>query len=120
MNSWLSRDESGKLSEIAKAEQPKGASRTGKRAPMAAHVQALAARLGVDPEKLAERIPADTLRRLKYSMLEQVQPDGTRQYQHDVGVIRDGVRALLATDRSADPIVRNAPKARDEHGKFTK
>ena len=120
VNSWLSQDESGKLSEIAKAEPRSAGTKTGKRAPMAAHVQALAARLGIAPEKFAERIPADTLRRLKYSMLEQVQPDGTRKYEHDVGIIRDGVRPLLATDRSYDPIVRNALPGRDEHGKFTK
>lgn len=120
VNEWLTRDESGKLREITQAERTNATSRTGKRVPMAAYVQALAARLGTSAETLAERIPADTMRRLKFPMLEHVEQDGLRTFKHDIGIIRDGVRALLATDRSNEPIKRNAPTARDNAGKFTK
>jgi hypothetical protein len=106
-NRWLSPDES----EKRRGTKPHA---------QAAHLQALAARLGVDPESLAERIPADTLRRLKYPMLEHVEEDGKHSFKHDVGIIVDGRRALLVTDHSDEPIERNAPQPRDSSGKFTK
>lgn len=102
---------------IGKAVSTRGTSLRGKAA-QAAHLQALAVRLGVDAEVLAEKIPEDTLNRLKYPMLEQEQEDGTRQYVHDVGIMRDARRSLLATDHSEERITQNAPAARDERGKF--
>lgn len=104
-NRWL-REESGK----PPATKPHA---------NAAQIQSLAARLGVDPEALAERIPADTLRRVKYPMLERIEPDGTRSYEHDLGVIIDGRRALLATDRGEEPSEKPS-RPRDSSGKFTK
>jgi hypothetical protein len=55
----------------------------------------LAERLGRDPEELAQKIPADTLRRLKSPVLEHVTPDGTRRFEHDIKV-RSGVRTTGA------------------------
>lgn len=104
-NRWL-REESGKPPATKGHAQ-------------AATVQSLAARLGVDPEALAERIPADTLRRLKYPMLERIEPDGTRSYEHDLGIIIDGRRALLATDRGDEPSQKPS-KPRNERGQFSK
>jgi len=46
----------------------------------------LAKRLGEDPDELAKRIPADTLRRLKYPVIESVNDDGTRSFKHDIGI----------------------------------
>jgi hypothetical protein len=55
-------------------------------------------------------------------MLSQEQPDGTMQYKHDVGIIRDGVRALLATDHSSEAITQNSSpfRERDGSGRFVK
>lgn len=116
-NRWLARDASGKLREISPAARRLGERATVKREPMSAYVQRLAARLGFDPEVLAEKISDDTMRRTKYPMLEHVLPDGTRQFTHDVGIIRDGVRALLATDRAYGDIKPNG-SPRDGAGRF--
>lgn len=79
----------------------------------------LARRARVDPEALAKRIPEDTLRRLKYPFFTTVNEDGTRTYQHDIGIITDGRRGLMATDRGTDGATA-APTPRDETGRFTK
>jgi hypothetical protein len=84
----------------------------------AAYVQELARRSGLDPEALAARIPADTLRRLKYPMIQQVNEDGTRSFEHDLG-IQEGRKSLLATDRGTDGAY-DAPAPRDESGRFIK
>jgi len=63
----------------------------------AAKVQALASEAHLDPEELAGRIPADTLRRLKYPMIERPEEGGLTSFEHDIGV-QEGQRALLATD----------------------
>lgn len=84
----------------------------------AAHVLDLARRAGVDAEALASRIPADTLRRLKFPYLTQVQDDGTRKYEHDIGIV-EGVKSLMATDRGTGGTY-DAPTPRDETGKFVK
>ncbi len=47
---------------------------------MSGTVQRLARRLGVSPSTLAETIPADTLRRTKYPVVEQENEDGTTSY----------------------------------------
>jgi hypothetical protein len=64
-------------------------------ATMAAPLQRLSRRLGRSPEELARRIPPDTLRRLKYPVLEEPQPDGSTIFKHDLG-IEEG---LLDTER---------------------
>lgn len=57
---------------------------------MAAQLLRLARRLGVDPDSLATKIPADTIRRLKYPVIEQREKDGTRTFEHDLGIKIDG------------------------------
>lgn len=92
----------------------KGASRTAK---SAAYILDLARRAKVDPGELADSIPEDTLRRLKYPYITTEQEDGTRTYKHDLGIIRDGRKGLLATDRGTDGATE-APTPRDESGRF--
>jgi len=70
-----------------------------RRRPMPARVQTLAQATHTTPEELAERIPADTLRRLKYPMHEKEESDGTSSFTHDKGIV-EGERPLLATDRT--------------------
>lgn len=61
---------------------------------MSAQVLRLAKRLGVDPDELASRIPADTLRRTKYPVIELVDEDGKRRtFKHNPG-IEEGRQAL--------------------------
>src|ERR1017187_6387583 len=55
-NEWIRRDDSGRLSEIGPADSTRATSRAVKNA---AAVQRLAARLGIDAEELASKIPAD-------------------------------------------------------------
>lgn len=93
----------------------------------AARVQALAATLGMDAEQLAARIPEDTLRRLKYPVLEHIDPEtGFPQFEHDRGIMRDR-QPLLAADRAHDAIPKGdrgrgagVAQPRDLGGKFTK
>jgi hypothetical protein len=108
---WLS--ERAKRRVTALRAKKAGTSRIAK---SAAYVQELARRSGLDPEALAERIPADTLRRLKFPMLVTVNDDGTRRFEHDLGIVQ-GVKSLLATDRGTDG-AKAAPRLRDESGKF--
>lgn len=82
----------------------------------AAYVQDLARRSGSDPEALAATVPEDTLRRLKYPMHVTVNEDGTRKFEHDLGIV-EGVKSLLATDRGTDGATP-APRPRDESGRF--
>ena len=115
-NRWLHRDASGKLRETAPEGQLPAAQRTAQ----SAFIQALAANLGSDPEELAERIPGDTLRRLKYPVIEQEQPDGTTKFLHDIG-IREGITPLLKTDHAHAGIrPGSAPQPRSGEGKYTK
>lgn len=46
----------------------------------------LARRLGEDPYALAERFPADTLRRLKYPFASEQHPDGSTSFR-TVGIV---------------------------------
>lgn len=130
-NSWLERDESGAFRLTAPTRpgsfhasaRANDASRTRN----AAKVQALAAKLGLDAEKLAQRIPEDTLRRLKFPMLEQTDPlTGLTSFKHDVGIV-EGRKGLTAVDRAHESIPHgsggkghNAPTPRDDAGRFTK
>ena len=82
----------------------------------AAYVQDLARRSGSNPEVLAQRIPEDTLRRLKYPMHVRVNEDGTRNFEHDLGIV-EGAKSLLATDRGTGGEYSPLPE-RDESGRF--
>jgi len=55
------------------------ASRTVRRGArrMSASILRLAKRLGADPDKLAAQYPDDTIRRTKYPVIEDPQPDGS-------------------------------------------
>jgi hypothetical protein len=59
---------------------------------MAGPLLRLARRLGRSPEELASHYPPDTLRRLKYPVLERPGPAGSTVYEHDLG-ISEGVRS---------------------------
>lgn len=118
-NKWLPPDVLERLLATEQAESAGGVRRTVRRV-QAAVVQRLAASLGLDAEAMAEKIPDDTLRRLKYPMFAHRNDDGTWQFTHDPGIIRDGVRALTATDHASGEIEQNAPRPRDASGKFTK
>lgn len=123
-NRWLYRDDQGRLHETSAADPGATASRTAQ----AAHVQALAARLHVPAEQLAERIPDDTLRRLKYPVIEQTDPDtGLPVFEHDIGVIKDARIGSMKTDRAHEAIEAGAkgrgagtPQPRDTSGRFSK
>lgn len=71
---------------------------TGSLIALSAPLLRLARRLGRKPEELAENIPPDTLRRLKYPVIETVEPDGTRSYRHDVQV-SEGILSLPQTHK---------------------
>jgi hypothetical protein len=95
-NAWMVREglyDPERRSAITQAEVTGTGSRTGRHG-LSAQLQRLARRLGKDPDELAANIPADTLRRTKYPVLESVNPDGTRTFEHDVGV-SDGPRSLI-------------------------
>lgn len=68
---------------------PKAASDKPGERKMSSQIQRLADRLGVDPDELASKIPADTIRRTKYPVLEQVDAEGRRTFKPDPGVVDD-------------------------------
>jgi hypothetical protein len=72
------------ISQGAAAGVPK--TRKPEKRKMSAALQRLALRLGKDPDEMAARIPEDTLRRLKYPVIERKTPDGKREYEHDLGI----------------------------------
>lgn len=90
-NEWLS--DQGRREGIISAEPGRTGSRTERRE-MSGQVQRLARRLGADPDGIARRISADTLRRTKYPVIETVNEDGTRAFKHDAG-IEEGRYALV-------------------------
>jgi hypothetical protein len=61
---------------------------------MSAQLQRLAQRTQQNPDELAERIPADTLRRTKYPVLETVDAEGRRTFKHDIGITDNKRRSL--------------------------
>ena len=109
--SWLGAG--AKLRVTAKAARSRARRQIAR---SAAYVQDLARRSGSDPEVLAERIPEDTLRRLKYPMHVHVNEDGTRSFEHDLGIV-EGAKSLLSVDRGTDGEYA-APRERDESGRF--
>jgi hypothetical protein len=95
-NAWMEQEglsDPERLSGIVRADRGRGATRTGRRV-MAAPVQRLARRLEVDPDELVKKLPADTVRRLQYPVIETVNADGTRSFKHDIGV-SEGRTALV-------------------------
>ena len=88
VNDWM---KSSVLERLNATENPGSTTGTSRTAKSAAVVQALAARLGSDPEVMAAKIPADTLRRCKYPVIPVRQPDGSVRYDRDV-IERDGKR----------------------------
>jgi hypothetical protein len=84
VNSWMSSDQ-GRRSATARAARGQTGSPTGQRA-FSASVLRLAKKLGLKPEELAEKIPADTLRRLKYPVREKREADGSTVYERDLDV----------------------------------
>jgi hypothetical protein len=87
VNAWM-EGENLEVSQGLMAALPKP-TKTKER-PMAGQLLRLARRLGLDPDELAQKIPADTIRRLKYPVLEQRERDGARGFEHDIGIKTDG------------------------------
>lgn len=84
-NEWMEREGIATKPIASKGKSPERN--------QAAQVQRLARRQGKNPEELAAELPKDTLRRLKYPVLEHRTPDGKRVFKHDLG-ISDGPRSL--------------------------
>lgn len=129
-NAWLARE--GSLPTFSTPPgsfldslKERAASRT--RTQNAAAVQALAARLGLDAEELAKKIPEDTLTRLKYPYIEQTDPQtGLSMFKHDIGIVTDRRTALVGSERADEAIPKGksgrgagTPQPRD-HGRFSK
>lgn len=81
-NDWMTREGVGNL-----GARPK--KRPERRREMSSEIQRLAKRLGKDPDKLASGVPADTVRRTKYPVIEQKTEDGKRIFKHDYGIVND-------------------------------
>lgn len=94
-NEWMAQEGISvpeRLTATSSAARGARASRTERRE-MSAQVLRLASRLGSSADELAKKIPADTLRRTKYPVIEVVNEDGTRTFKHDPQ-IQEGPRAL--------------------------
>lgn len=74
-------------SERPSETRPAARGATGSPTALSAQLVRLARRLGRPAEELAAQIPEDTLRRLKYPLLESMNEDGTRSYAHDPGIV---------------------------------
>lgn len=83
-------------------------------------IQRLALATGRDPNELAERIPEDTLRRLKFPVTTQVAADGSLTFKEPVVVIEGGKKSLLAVDRGEKGVVKPGQIRDLETGRFTK
>lgn len=96
-NAWMERDgvtlssDPERLSVTAVRGPGRTASRTVRN--VSGQLMRLAQRLGVDPDELAKKIPADTVRRTKYPVIEVVNEDGTRSFKHDIGVTEGPISA---------------------------
>ena len=80
-NAWM--EEEGIVVQGPLSSKPKKAKEVRRQA---GQVLRLARRLGRNPEELAKSLPEDTLRRLKYPVLESRTPDGKREFKHDLGI----------------------------------
>lgn len=63
---------------------------------MSAQIQRLADRTGQDPDELAARLSADTVRRTKFPVIEQRDEQGRRVFRSDPGIVNDGRRGLVS------------------------
>lgn len=88
-NAWLERVP-GRSSVQERPQGTEGA-RRGK--PRSASLIRLADQLGVPEGVLLDKYPEDTLRRLKYPVIEEPSSDGTTKFHHPKGVI-EGPRPL--------------------------
>lgn len=70
------------------------ASATGQTAAPGPALVRLADRLRVRVEDLVRDIPEDTLRRTRYPVKEQPQPDGTTAYEHDLGIVEGRISSV--------------------------
>jgi hypothetical protein len=86
-NVWMGEQAPGIVQQGLAIASPKPKK---KDRPMAAQILRLAKRLGRDPDELAAELPEDTIRRLKYPVLEHVEKDGSRAFDHDIGIQVDG------------------------------
>lgn len=87
-NEWMEREGLASAKQVMSPDARKRVEH--KQRQMAAQIQRIARRLGKKPEDLAGKVSADTVRRLKYPVLEQRNPDGTRTFEHDLGIKTDG------------------------------
>lgn len=89
-NAWMEREvlvssDRERPSETSSRGRGRIGTRTARRE-MSAQVLRLAKRLRANPDELAGKIPADTLRRTKYPVIEIENEDGTRTFKHDSGI----------------------------------
>lgn len=132
-NKWLEGSAPSRLSsETYRGSSP--ASTTASAGSRTEHVSAsilqrLAARLGIAEADLQKRVPKDTIRRLKFPVLEQKDPGtGLSCFKHDHGIVHDRLQPLLGVDRAYEEIPKGskgrgagAPRERSvETGRFTK
>lgn len=115
-NAWM---ESSDLERLRETESPGSTRATSRTAKSAAHVQALAARLGRSESDLVAKIPEDTLRRLKYPVQSHTNPDGSVEYRRDPGIV-EGVLSSHAKDFSPEGDKRYDKPQRDARGRFVK
>lgn len=80
-NEWMAAE--GIVTQGPVSSRPKQQKKTRQQA---GQVLRLARRLGKNPEDLAKSLPEDTIRRLKYPVLESRTPDGKREFKHDLGI----------------------------------
>jgi len=73
-NAWLKEDLHPSV------VQAHDAPRLPRKLEVSGFIQKLAKRMGVKSADLAARFPSDTVRRTKYPVIEQAQPDGSTKY----------------------------------------
>lgn len=74
-------------SERQLATRRAGRGATASPTALSAQLVRLARRIGRPVEELAAKIPEDTLRRLKYPVRESENEDGSRTFEHDLGIV---------------------------------
>jgi hypothetical protein len=115
-NAWMESSDLERLRETASPGSTRATSPTVK---SAAHVQALAARLGRSEADLVAKIPEDTLRRLKYPVQSHTNPDGSVTYERDRGIV-EGAISSVGKDLSPAGEKRYDAPTRDARGRFVK
>lgn len=120
-NAWMEdrSDGSRRTAPTSPASAPaSGSARATAR--QAGIIQRLALATGRDPNELADSIPEDTLRRLKFPVTTQVAQDGSLTFKEPAVVIEGGKKSLLAVDRGEDGVVKPGQLRNLETGRFTK